>query len=131
MTVGLQPTYGPQLVDGTYVNGIAAGLNATSQAGFTAAGNNQATALQLSPGNTLIEFDTVGNGTGAALPAALAGTEISIYNNGANTLTMYPSIANNPVTAAQDTINNGTSTTIASHASGYFFCAKNGIWAAK
>jgi hypothetical protein len=56
-----------------------------------------------------------------------------LYNNGANTLAVYPAIANNPVTAAQDTINNGTSLSggLATHTPEVFSCAKNGVWAAK
>ncbi len=131
--VGTPPGSGPQLVDGIWLNGLAAGSNATYQAGITATGTTQATAVQLPAQITLFEIDTVASSTGVALPPALAGTEISIYNNGANTVTVFPSINNNQALspAAQDTINNGTSTTIATHSTLYFFCAKNGIWAAK
>ena len=128
---GNVPLSGFRLIDGDFVNGLAGGQNGIYQSGLTATGSTQATALQLAGGITLFELDTVASSTGVAMPAALAGTEISIYNNGAQTLTVYPLIANNPITAAQDTINNGTSTTAATHTSLYFFCAKNGIWASK
>ena len=130
---GVAPQNGFGTVDGTYINGLAAGENATYVYGLTATGSNQAGALQLAPGNTLIELDTVASSTGVALPAAIQGTEISLYNNGANTLTVYPSIANNGATGAQDTINNGTSFSggVASHASVYCFSAKTGVWACK
>ena len=131
MTVGIAPGTGPQEIDGNWLNGLAAGLNATYQSGLTALGTTQATALQLAGGYTLMEIDTVAASTGVALPAAFAGTEISIYNNGLQTLTVYPQIANNPITLAQDTINNGASTTTATHTGLFFFCAKNGVWAAK
>lgn len=131
MTVGIPPGTGPQEVDGVWLNGLAAGLNGTYQSGVSAAGTTQSGATQLVSGNSLIELDTVGGSSGVALPAALAGTEVSIYNNTSTTVTVYPQIANNAVTGTQDTINNTTSTTISGHAGAFFFCAKNGIWAAK
>jgi hypothetical protein len=135
LAVGTPPTpaTGPGLVDGTWLNGLAGGQNATFVSGLTATGTTQATALQLSAGIQLIEIDTVAASTGVALPACVAGTELSIYNNGASTLTVYPQIANNALTAAQDTINNATSFSggIATHVIVWFACAKNGVWAAK
>jgi len=132
MTIGIAPTTGFQPVDNDWLNGLSGGHNFTFQNGLTAAGSSsQATALQLADRIAYFSIDTVGSNTGVALPAALAGVEISIYNNGAQTLTIYPSIANNPVTAAQDTINNSTSTTATTHTGAYFFCAKNGVWCAK
>lgn len=130
---GVQPQNGFGTVDGTWLNGLAAGQNSTYVYGLTATGSTQAGALQLVPGNTLIEVDTVASSTGVALPTAIQGTEISIYNNGANTLTVYPAIANNGQTGSQDTINNGTSFFggVASHGSVYCFSAKTGVWACK
>lgn len=132
-SVGIAPTTnGNQgMVDQTWLNGVAAGLNATYQYGISAAGSAQSGATQLASGYTLMEVDTVSSSTGVALPPALAGTEISVYNNGANSLTVYPSIVNNGATGAQDTINNTTLVSVSSHTSEYFFAAKNGIWAAK
>ena len=133
MTTGIAPHSGFQTVDGDWLNAIAGGQNASFVSGITAAGTTQATSTPLLPGNTLIEVDTAAASTGVSLPPAIAGTELSIYNNGANTLAVYPAIANNPITGIQDTINNGTSLSggMATHTSAYFFCAKNGIWAAK
>ena len=131
MTIGTPPGTGPQLIDGLWANGVANGQNASYQSGITATGSTQTGAFQLLAGVTLVEVDTTASGTGVALPAAVQGTEISIYNNGANTLTVYPSIANNGLTGAQDTINNTTSATAATHTSLYLFCAKNGVWASK
>lgn len=130
---GTPPTNGFMLVDGAWLNALASGQNMSFQSGLTAAGTNQATALQLNPGIYMFEIDTVASGTGVALPACIAGTELSIYNNGANTLAVFPSIANNPITSAQDTINSGTSFSggIASHAISWFACAKNGVWGAR
>lgn len=131
--VGTPPGTGMGLVDGAWLNGLSSGQNNTYQYGLTAAGTTQATALQLPAGIYMMEVDTAASSTGVALPACLQGAETSIYNNGANTLAVYPAIANNPITATQDTINNGTSLSggITSHSISWFSCAKNGVWAGK
>lgn len=128
---GQPPGAGFGAIDGAWLNGLANGQNYSYQYGITAAGTTQATATQLPSGVYLVELDTVAASTGAALPSCLQGTQFWLYNNGAQTLTVYPAVANNPVTAAQDTINNTTSVTVATHVAEYFFCAKNGVWAAK
>lgn len=127
------PGSGPALVDGVWLNGVVGGQNWSYQYGITAAGTTQATSLQLPAGVFLMEVDTAAASTGVALPPCLQGTSVFLYNNGAQTLTVYPAIANNPITAAQDTINNGTSFSggVATHVSMLAFCAKNGVWAAK
>jgi hypothetical protein len=131
--VGNPPVNGYAVPDGVWLLGLAGGQNNSYQSGITAAGTTQATATQLPSGIALIEADTVASSTGVNLPPCLPGTELSLYNNGAQTLTVYPAVANNPVTAAQDTINNGTSLTsgIATHVLQYFSCAKAGVWASK
>lgn len=133
MPIGTVPTPGFQEIDGDFVNGITQGHNSVFQNGLTAGGNSQATALQLADRISMFEIDTVAASAGVALPPALAGMEISVYNNGASTLTIYPSIVNNGATGAQDTINNGTSFSggVATHTGAYFFCAKNGVWCGK
>ena len=128
------PSNGPGLVDGTWLNGLAGGQNQSYQSGLAAAGTTQAGATQLPAGIALLEVDTVGASSGVALPPCFAGTEISVYNSTATTLTYYPSVANNPLTAAQDTINGGSSKAVTSASGGtvtVFSCAKNGAWAAK
>lgn len=131
--VGTPPTpaTGMGLVDGTWLNGLAGGENHAYQSGITAAGSTQAGATQLNAGVRMFSIDTVASSTGVALPSCLQGNELSIYNNGANTLTVYPAVANNPVTAAQDTINNGTSTSESSHTVKTYYCPENGVWAAQ
>lgn len=133
--VGVAPTAGsgPALQDGTWLNGLAGGLNYSYQYAISAAGTTQATATQLPSGVYLMQVDTAGASSGVALPPCYQGTQLFLYNNGASTLTVYPSIANNAITAAQDTINNGTSLSggMATHTAEVFFCAKNGVWAAK
>jgi hypothetical protein len=119
-------------IDQTWLNGLAGGVNFTYQYGISAVGTNQATATQLPAGVFTLEVDTSGSGgaTGVALPACFQGTQLSINNNTAYTFDVYPAIVNNPITAAQDTINNTTSTTITTYARKTFSCAKNGVWAA-
>lgn len=133
MGVGTPPVAGPQLVDGTWLQGVAGGVNYTTAYGLTAAGTTQATATQIPSGAYFVEVDTVPASSGLNLPPAYAGTGLQFYNNTSTTVTIYPALANNPLVspAAQDTINNATSITVAGHAAELFWCAKNGIWAAK
>lgn len=130
--VGVTPLAGggPALIDQTWLIGVASGQNYSFQSGISAAGTTQATATQLAPGIAIIEIDTVASSAGVALPPCVAGTVIDIYNNGLNTLTIYPSIINNPITGTQDTINNTTSLSLSSHTATSPACAKNGVWGA-
>ena len=129
------PGIGPNMPDGVWLNGLAAGQNFAYQYGLKAAGTTQATATQLVAGSHLYELDTVASSAGAALPACIQGNVLFILNNGANTVTIYPQINNNLAisTPAQDVINvsgslAATSTTILSGASLGFFCGKTGTW---
>lgn len=128
---GQKPTTGFQAPDGDWLQGVADGVNWNYQYNITAAGTNQATATQLPANKPLVELDTVSSGTGATLPTALQGTTIYLYNNGASNAVIYPAVANNPATSAQDTINNTTSVTVNAHTAEMFFCVKTGVWAAK
>jgi hypothetical protein len=130
-STGTPPGTGFQMVDGAWLNGLAGGVNNAYISGLTAAGTTQATCTPLPAGYYLMEADTVSASTGFCLPFAYQGADMLFYNNGAQTVTIYPSIANNPITAAQDTINNTTSVTVASHTSEAFSSAKNGVWFAK
>ena len=129
--IGTPPGTGPQLIDGAWLNGLAGGLNNLYVSGLTAAGTNQATAAQIPSGYYIVEADTVASSTGLTLPFAVPGTDMLFYNNGANTVTIYPNVTNNPATSAQDTINNGTSVTVTSHNSYSFSTAKAGVWFGK
>ncbi len=132
-TVGIppNPATGFGLVDGTWLNGLAGGSNFAYQYGITAAGTTQATATQIPANIYLVEVDTTAASTGVNLPPALPGTAVVLYNNGASTLAVYPAVANNPITAAQDTINNGTSWSggVATHVRLSCSAAKQGVWA--
>lgn len=125
---GTPPVNGYQTPDGTWLLGLAGGQNYTYQYGITAAGTTQATATQLPSGVFLVEIDTAAASTGVTLPTCVPGTQMQIYNNGAQTVTIYPAVVNNPATAAQDTINNATSITLASHVATSPACAKAGVW---
>lgn len=131
--VGTPPIPGPALQDGVWLNGLAAGQNYSFQSGITAAGTNQATSTQLANGIRMFEIATTAASTGVALPPCIAGAAVSVYNNGASTLAVFPAIANNPITLAQDTINSGTAFSggVATHVALLAFCPKNGVWAAK
>jgi hypothetical protein len=129
---GNPPGTGFATVDGIWLNGLAGGQNNLYVYGLTAAGTTQATAAQIPAGYYLVEADTVASGTGLYLPnCTAAGVDMLFYNNGANTVTVYPNPVNNPVTGIQDTINNTTSVTITSHNSQSFSCAKAGVWFGK
>lgn len=127
------PSNGFGAVDGTWLNGLAGGLNFTFQNGITAhAGGTQAACLSLTPGSYLYEIDTVASGNDSiCLPFAAPGFNISIRNAGAQTLGIYGQSANNPVTAAADTINGtaGSSNySMIANNSAECFVAKAGSW---
>lgn len=129
MPIGISPTNGFAPVDGQWLLGSAGGHNLLFQNGLTAVGTNQATSLQLADRIAVLEVDTSTASTGVALPPALAGVNIFVINNTANNITVFPSIANNPLTAAQDTFNNAaTSFTLNAHSGTGFTCGKNGLW---
>lgn len=129
--VGTAPGTGPALQDGTWLNGLAGGQNYSFQSAITALGTTQATATALTAGIRQYEIDTAANGTGVNLPGAIAGAAASIFNNGANIVTVFPAIANNPITAAQDVINGGTSTALTPTQALLCFSARNGRWSCK
>ena len=127
------PGNGMGLTDGTWLDGLAGGSNNLFKNGISTAGTTQATATQLPANIKLLQVDTSGAaGTGGvALPTCLGGAEIVLNNNTAYTIVVYPNVTNNPITAAQDTINNTTSVSVTTYASELFTCGKNGVWAAK
>lgn len=70
-------------------NTLSHRLRPALQTGLTAVGSSQATAFALT-NNTLHEFTTVASSTGAILPVGVTPSEVTIYNSGANALTLYP-----------------------------------------
>lgn len=136
MTVGTPPITGPALQDGTWLIGLAGGLNCTFISGLTAhSGGGQANAFPIPSGIYLVEFDTVAAGNDSAgLPFAVAGTEIVVINNAAtNAMLVFANPGTNPLTGAADTLNGGagTSLSVAAHSVVDLFCAKNGVWMGK
>ena len=138
-TVGIPPiANGFAPVDGTWLNGVAGGQNFSYQYGLTAAGTNQATAAVVPSGIYLVEVDTSGSGgaTGIALPECYQGTVLTVLNNTAYTIDVYPNAANNGTTNAQDVIITAgsagtTSTSMTLYTGKTFSCAKNGTWLGK
>lgn len=122
------PYGGPALQDSQWILGLSYGVNYSYQSGITAAGTTQATATPLPNNIFLVEIDTVAGSTGVTLPSCIPGTQLQIYNNGSSTLTIYPAVANNPLTSAQDTINNTTSLSLTAHTATSPACAKAGVW---
>jgi hypothetical protein len=125
--VGTPPDLGFALIDGEWLRGLANGQNSSYRSGITAAGTTQATGTTLPGAFAFISVDTAANLAGVNLPPCVPGTEIALYNSTANTLVIYPAIANNTLTGIQDTINATTSIQAATHTSRYFFCPKAGI----
>jgi hypothetical protein len=114
---------GPRLVDGSDLNKAVSQDILTSQTGAVANGTTKATGTQITAAIT--EFDTVAPSGVAILPPAVAGTNITVFNYGANTLTIYPY-------ATTDTIDGGSagaSTTLsATNRAVGFFATSAGAW---
>lgn len=86
------------IVDGYTISSINAALSA--------AGTTQGTATALTKDINNVTSSTAGTQLGVILPSAIAGMEITILNNSANTINIYPATsaqinalgANNPLT---------------------------------
>lgn len=92
-------------------SGLAKALGQDYNAGLTATGSTQGTALALT--SALSSFSTVAASTGAILPPASNKAPYVTYNGGANPLTVYPNGA--------DTINGTTSFSVTNGKSAVFF----------
>lgn len=125
--VGIVPQGGQRLIDGNFVNGLAAGYNRNYVANVTArAGGTKALATQIPAGVALVQLDTVAtNGDSALLPQALAGTEFKLANSGVATVSLYGK--------GTDTINDAATANnydVATNVNVAFFCAVDGQWKA-
>ena len=128
-TVGTPPiAQGFSLQDGVWLNGLAGGQNYLAAFGIVAAGTTHAGATQLNPGTQLVEIDTVPANSGVALPPAVQGAMINMYNATATAVTIYPAILNNEFTATQDTINGLISFSLPAETSILFATANTGLW---
>ena len=129
MTLGVPPAVGSnsQLVDGSWFYGLSGGTNMVVDTGITAYASGGATsATQLPALNAFYSIDTVGAGNASiALPHALAGTWIVVFNNtGTNSMNVYP------FQNGTDTIKNVTTAYALIHnKAALFFSATDGQWA--
>jgi hypothetical protein len=95
--------------------------------GLVATGTNQATALQLSA--VLNRFSTVAASTGAMLPVSQPGMTIEVINDGAQTLTVFPSNSANEVAAPTiDGVAAATGVSVSSARRSMFKCTTAGTW---
>jgi len=101
---------------------LTGAFNDSAAAGLTAAGSNQAGALQLTADDNYVA--TVAAATGVALPAATAGRCVTVINGGANTLNVYPKGASDVINALAATI----PTPLPAGQLAVFGCAKAGQW---
>jgi hypothetical protein len=86
--------------------------------GLTATGTNLATALQLSADISVVA--TTAASTGVALPDAEAGAQVVVFNNGANSLTVYARTG--------QTVDGAASVAIATGKERIFFGISPTIW---
>lgn len=126
---GIQPPQGsgPQLIDGTWLNGLAGGLNNSFINGVVAhAGDTKAAAFQIPAACKIVWVETVTTtGDSVLLPAAQTRNMLMVYNGGAQSLNLYG--------RGTDTINGvatATAYTLTAGQSAIFFCGKTGQWAA-
>lgn len=85
---------------------------------LTATGSTATDALQLSAVVNVVA--TTASSTGVKLPPAEAGAMVTVFNNGANTLTVYPQTSS--------TIDAGASVSIATGKERIFFGASPTVW---
>lgn len=134
MAVGIQIDAGLALPDTQFINGIASGLNGSSQVLTAFAGGGQAGAKGLSPNALLVEIGTVASvGDSVALPFAVKGTFAIVFNASANSANIFGRVPVNKLTGVIDVINGvagSTAYAIAGGVSVLFFCPANGVWAA-
>lgn len=89
--------------------------------GLTAAGTTTADAYAITKQHSV--FSTVASNTGARLPAATAGTTITIYNRGANALKVYPNTG-----GAIDLLAANAAYSIAANAKASFTYFDTNVW---
>lgn len=124
---------GPHLIDGLALQILTADGNAT-QSGLTAkAGGGAALAVQLKLGMNEIAVCATTSDS-AILPLALAGAQVFVVNNGAQTCAIYPQQSNpNNVASAADTLvpiggSTASTTAVPANSIVYWYCYKPGFW---
>jgi hypothetical protein len=131
MAYGSRPVGDEQLISGRFVNGLSWGDNIVFKNGIGATGNSQATAFQMPTQVAIYQIDasTASTAIGVNMPPAIQGNNLFVINNTANAVTVYPPVANNAATGAQDTFNNNAASFSLPANSGVgFTCGKNGRW---
>jgi hypothetical protein len=118
-------TAGFRLVDAGEIQALFQAL-VGSQVGLAATGTTAATALGLKNVATNV-VATTPSGTGVRLPHALVGSRITVANNGANALLIYPNPPDQiiPVGSATPAVTPVSAATLTVHT---FVCTTVGIW---
>ena len=132
MAVGVVPIAGAGfgMIDQSYALGVAQDRNNTYQTGIAAAvTTGSATgATQLAAGSAFYSIDTSTgtNNDSILLPPALAGMQVQVFNNTANTIDVFGTTQ----ASTQDKINNVTTAfALTTYQSATFTCAKAAQWA--
>jgi hypothetical protein len=97
-------------------------VNPSLLTGLTATGSSQATAFRLT-NNTLHEFTTVSSSNGAILPVGKLPSEVSIFNDGTSSLTIYP-----PVGGSIDSGTANASVSLAAGSGATFWASTPSNW---
>lgn len=100
----------------------AAAVGGDVQTGVTAVGASQATAFAL--GAAITAISTAAASTGVILPSgAAAGDQLTVYNGGANSVTVYP-----PVGGTINNLSANTGLAVATLKSGVYTCVSALTW---
>lgn len=110
---------GFRLVGGEALNFALADQIGSSQYNMTAAGSTKAAGTNIT--TAFAQFSTVGSGSHAVLPAAVAGKQLILINGGANALTIDGLLSG-------DTIDGGATATLTNPSRAAFMCLSPGIW---
>jgi hypothetical protein len=114
---------GARLEGGEALNTALAAPATSTWNSMVANGTTQAAGTQITA--NVSSFATVASGGVAILPKAVAGRRVTVYNYGANTLTLYPF----ETTTTIDTGAAGASTTLsAANRVAVFDCIAAGVW---
>lgn len=119
---------GTNVVSVTITGASGFQINKTAAASFlTATGTTQSDAYDTTAvqGNEICTFTTVASGTGARLPASLAGKRLVIKNRGANALLVYP-----PVGGVINALATNAAYSLAAGSAAWFICSEtsNSRW---
>jgi hypothetical protein len=121
--------YAEDLAYGAYINGGSTKANlgtVTTQTGVSAAGvSSQANATQLTAAQ--VQVSTVAASTaGVKLPPSQPGLQITIVNNGANTMNVYPASGEQINSSGANTAVTQTTSTVT-----IYLCFVTGNWVTK